>query len=86
MGESLANFVRKRYNKKEILIVSRKEYPNYAWSIRTLGNRLSHFAICYVDNALCIENVYTAIQSELDDQVPSWDIEQCIRRYVRSTN
>ena len=66
LKEDLADLVKRSYKKKEILVVMKKKYPYYAWGMRTLGNRLQHLGIKFIDNSIPIGDVYNAVRTELE--------------------
>ena len=44
----------------------RKDYSAYKWSLRTLGRRLRHFGIHYIDSNTPLEVAREAVKKELD--------------------
>ena len=46
---TLQEYVRRRYTRSEITISVKKQFPQYAWSVPTLSNRLRYFEIRYID-------------------------------------
>ena len=65
LKQTLIDFVRRQYKRSEVLGIIQKRFPQYAWSICTLANRLKFFDIKYIDYNLEIENVHNAVSNEL---------------------
>ena len=66
LKSELSELVKRRYKRVEILTEVKKKYQYYAWSLKTLGNRLAFFQIKYIDDDIDLEDVYTAVRSELN--------------------
>ena len=66
LKEDLIQLVKRRYKRSEILIEVKKKYNQYAWSLKTLGTRLNFFEISYIDKNVELEDVYTAVATELE--------------------
>ena len=49
LKEELSNFVRQGLQRQEMLSFLARDFPLYAWSIRTLDRRLHHLDIYYSD-------------------------------------
>ena len=56
----------KALNAKKRSIFLREDFPQYAWSIRTLDRRLRHFGVYYNDNTVSGEDVEEAVKKELE--------------------
>ena len=55
----------KAYNTKKRSIL-RKDFPQYARSVRTLDRRLRYFEVYYKDDTVSIEDVKEAVEKELE--------------------
>ena len=44
----------------------RKDFSQYAWSIRTLDRRLRNFEVYYKDGTVSVEDVKEAVNKELE--------------------
>ena len=64
LKEVLTKYVQQGLQRSEALDFLRREFPEYAWSIRSLDRRLRHFNIFYNDRSLEVQDV----MSELDPQ------------------
>ena len=53
------------WQKKEVLDEMERLYPQYAWSLRTLGLRMQHFGVKYIDNNVDLNDVRNAVEEEL---------------------
>lgn len=62
----LKKLVQQNYSRKEILVIVKKNHVQYAWSLKTLGNRLKYFNIKYIDNNIGIDQVYDAVRKEIE--------------------
>ena len=62
----IRNFSKNPLKREEILDFVKRDYPNYSWSLETLSRRLKHFNIKYVNHAITVEAVETAVRQELD--------------------
>ena len=58
--------MRRNYRRCEILVSVKKQFSQYAWSISTLANRLKYFGIKYIDHETSVEDVYTAVCTEVN--------------------
>lgn len=65
LKEDLERYVKQNLKRKEILDFVSDKYPMYAWSIRTLCRRLSHFNIRYIDYQTDLNDVQVAVQEEM---------------------
>jgi hypothetical protein len=66
LKDDLQKYVSKNLKREEILDFVKRDYPNYSWSLGTLSRRLKHFNIKYVNHAITVEAVETAVRQELD--------------------
>eukprot|EP00111_Clytia_hemisphaerica_P012372 TCONS_00036343-protein len=62
----LEECVLQKYSRKEILVIVKKQFSQYGWSLRSLTDRLKHFDIRYIDYEVSLASVYRAVQEELD--------------------
>ncbi|XP_078484142.1 uncharacterized protein LOC144744114 isoform X2 [Ciona intestinalis] len=63
---ALQNYVRQSIKRLEILDFVKRDFPQYPWSLRTLCRRLKFFNITYIDPAIAINDVKSAVTKELD--------------------
>ena len=63
LDESLRNYNRQGLQRKEILSFLVRDFGDYAWSLRSLDRRLSHFNIHRNNKSVSVENVKSAINS-----------------------
>ena len=66
LEEALRGYVAKSMLRREILQFMQRDYSSYAWSLRTLDRRLSHFDIKYINYDTPIQDIKDAVQKELD--------------------
>lgn len=66
LRDSLAKYVAEQVKREELVDVMRVEYPWYEWSVRTLGRRLGHFGIRYINYDTPLEDVIDAVQKEVN--------------------
>lgn len=52
--------------RKEILDFLERDFPQYAWSLRTIDRRLREFDIHFCDTRISVEEVKEAIKNEFD--------------------
>ena len=63
----LESLVKKAYQRSEIVIIMRKEFPQYAWGcIKTLDRRLRHVNINYINYHTPLQDVKNAVGKELE--------------------
>ena len=65
LKEVLTKYVQQGLQRSEALDFLRREFAEYAWSIRSLDRRLRHFNIFYNDMSVEIQNVKEAVDEEL---------------------
>ena len=63
LKEALNEFVRQGLRRDEILDYMVRDFPDYAWSIRTLDRRLRYFGIFYTDVDVTVEQVEQVVRS-----------------------
>ncbi|XP_028412126.1 uncharacterized protein LOC114534852 [Dendronephthya gigantea] len=66
LKEQMARHVREGYQRNEMLDFLRRDFPQYAWSIRTLDRRLSYFELKRTDRNVTVDQVKEAVQKELN--------------------
>ena len=62
----LKNYVAANYQRNEILDYMMRDFEQYAWSMRTLDNRLRHFDINYIDRTVQVGEVRAAVLNEIE--------------------
>jgi hypothetical protein len=65
LKEALTRYVQQGLQRSEALDFLRREFPEYAWSIRSLDRRLRHFNIFYNDRSVKVDDVKEAVEEEL---------------------
>ena len=65
LKNDLAKFVRVNLRKLEILDFMRKDYPMYAWSLRSLARRIQYFGIQFTDHDVEVNVVDGAVKKEI---------------------
>ena len=65
LKEVLTKYVQQGLQRSEALDFLRREFPEYAWSIRSLDRRLRHFNIFYNDRSIEVQDVKEAVDEEL---------------------
>ncbi|ESO91858.1 hypothetical protein LOTGIDRAFT_163218 [Lottia gigantea] len=65
LKKSLVTYVEQNLKLCEILDFIESEYPDYAWSHRTLQRRMAYFSVKYVDSNLDLEHIETAVKQEM---------------------
>ena len=65
LKNDIAKYVRLNLRRKEILDFMKKDYPMYAWSIRSLARRIQHFGIRFTDYDVDVNAVEDAIAKEI---------------------
>ena len=66
LEHDLKKYVAANMQRLEILDFMRKNYSAYKSSLRTLGRRLRHFGIYYIDSNMPLEVTREAVKKELD--------------------
>ena len=61
----LAKFVSLNLKRMEILDFLRKDYPMYAWSLRSLARRMQYFGIQFTDYDVEVNDVEAAVVKEI---------------------
>ena len=65
LRNDLAKFVRVNLRKLETLDFMRKDYPMYAWSLRSLARRMQYFGIQFTDHDVEVNEVDDAVKKEI---------------------
>ena len=60
-----AKFVSLNLKRMEILDFLRKDYPMYAWSVRSLARRIEYFGIQFTDYDVEVNDVEAAVEKEI---------------------
>ena len=66
LKEEMLRYVREGYQRTEMLDFLRRDFPQHAWSIRTLDRRIQAFNIKCTDVDMTVDQVKSAVQKELD--------------------
>ena len=62
----LSQYVKENLRREEILDFLSRDFPEYAWSLRTLDRRLQYFGISYTDRNVTIGQLQTAVRNEVE--------------------
>ena len=65
LNNDLAKFVSLNLKRMEILDLLIKDYPMYAWSLRSLAGRMQHFGIQFTDYDVEVHDVEAAVEKEI---------------------
>ena len=65
LNNDLAKFVSLNLKRTEILDFLRKDYPMYAWSLRSLARRMQYFGIQFTDYDVEVNDVEAAVEKEI---------------------
>ena len=65
LNNDLARFVSLNLKRMEILDFLRKDYPMYAWSLRSLARRMQYFGIQFTDYDVEVNDVEAAVEKEI---------------------
>ena len=66
LREDMETYVSRGLRREEILDFLVRDFPQYAWSLRTLDRRLREFDIHFSDTRISVEEVKEAVKNELD--------------------
>ena len=66
LKQAMEKYVKEGLIREEVVDFLNNDFPEYTWSIRTLGQRLRHFGIYYNNNNVEVEEVKDAVQKELE--------------------
>ena len=62
---TLQNYVKQNLQRKEILDLVTRDFPDYKWSFRSLCRRLQFFGIRYIDHTTTVEEMKDVVKWEL---------------------
>lgn len=65
-GKNLNQYVKEGLKREEIMDFLLRDFPEYAWSLRTLDRRLQYFDISYTDRNVTIDQLQTAVKKEIE--------------------
>ena len=65
LKNDLAKFVSLNLKRMEILDFLRKDYPMYAWSLRSLARRMQYFGIQFTDYDVEVNDQEAAVEKEI---------------------
>ncbi len=65
LEEDLEKYIKQNLKRKEVLDFVSSKYPMYAWSLRTLCRRLSHFNIKYTNYEIELGDLQAAVEDEM---------------------
>ena len=85
LKNDIAKFVSLNLKRMEILDFLRKDYPMYAWSLRSLARRMQYFGIQFTDYDVEVNDVEAAVEKRFQVQGNCSTSEPCIRKYERYT-
>ena len=66
LRNEMKKYVMQGLQREEILDFLKRDFHQYAWSLRTLDRRLRYFEIFYHDKTVSVDEVRAAVQKELD--------------------
>ena len=66
LKRAMHTYVQQGLKREEAIDFLREDFPQYAWSIRTLDRRLQHFGVYYNDNTVSVEDVEETVKKELE--------------------
>lgn len=66
LKDALRTYIKQGLQREETIDFLRKDFPQYAWSIRTLDRRLRYFEVYYKDDTVSVEDVKEAAKKELE--------------------
>jgi hypothetical protein len=61
----MVKYVGQNLQTREILDFLTHDFPQYAWSLRSLDRRLRHFNLYFNDNSVTVDEVIQAVETEL---------------------
>ena len=65
LKNDLAKFVRLNLKRLEILDFMRKDYPMYAWSLRSLARQMQYLGIQFTDYDVEVNDLEAAVEKEI---------------------
>jgi hypothetical protein len=66
LKEDISKNIREGLQRAEIMDFLKRDLPQYAWSMRTLGRRIEAFNIKRIDRYVTVDQVKNAVQKELE--------------------
>ena len=66
LEKTLHQYVKEGLRRHEILDFLSRDFPEYAWSFRTLDRRLQYFDSGYTDRNVTIDQIQTAVRKEME--------------------
>ena len=66
LKQYLIKYVAENLHRDEILDYVRRDFTEYAWSMRTLDRRMRYFNIFKVDKAVLVADVTNAVKDEIN--------------------
>ena len=66
LQKDLEQYIGQGLHRQEVLDFMMRDYQEYAWSLRTLDRRCSHFGIRRHDKGVSVDDLRVAVQRELD--------------------
>ena len=66
LKDALKTYVKQGLQREEAIDFLWKDFPQHAWSIRTLDRHLRHFEVYYNDDTVLVEDVKEAVKKELE--------------------
>ena len=66
LKKEMAKYVKQGFQRREMLDFLKRDFAQYAWSLRTLDRRLRHFDIQYNDKNVSVEEVKDVVKRELE--------------------
>ena len=66
LKESLTKHIKEGLRREEVLDFLRRDFADYAWSLRTLDRRLRYFEITFTDRSATVDQVEAAVKHEME--------------------
>ena len=66
LEKTLDQYVKEGLRRHEILDFLSRDFPEYAWSLRTLDRRMQYFDLGYTDRNVTIDQIQTAVKNEME--------------------
>ena len=61
LKSSMEKYVREGLRRAEVLSFLKRDFPNYAWSLRTMDRRIAHFDIRRTNYNVTVDSVKEAV-------------------------
>ena len=84
LKEDLEKYIKQNLKRKEVLDFVSSKYPMYAWSLRTLCRRLSHFNIKYTNYEIELGDLRAAVEDEMQGPGKLLGYVLCTEKYEKS--